>query len=124
MKKILLVDDSAYMRGILKKILRASGFDVFVEAADGEEALATYARERPDVVLMDIVMPKMSGLDALRAIRRRDPDARVVMVSAIGQDVIVNEAVKAGARGYIVKPFDANNVREAVQAAANGGQAG
>lgn len=119
-KKILLVDDSSYMRGVLKKILREAGYDAFVEAGDGDAAIRAYAQEQPDLVLMDIVMPNKNGIDALRAIRQADERARVVMVSAVGQEVIMREALAAGAVGFIVKPFEASRVTETIQRVMDG----
>lgn len=115
--RILIVDDSSYMRGVIKKVLKADGYTEMLEAADGEAAASIYARERPDVVLMDIVMPNKSGIEALRSIREFDPDARIVMVSAVGQEVIVKEALAMGASGFIIKPFDEAQVQNAVKSA-------
>ncbi|HWG91227.1 MAG TPA: response regulator [Candidatus Thermoplasmatota archaeon] len=113
--KIMLVDDSAYMRGVLKNILRGAGYTAFVEASNGADAVGTYQKEKPDLVLMDIVMPQKNGIEALRDIKEIDAEARVVMVTAIGQEVIRNEAAEAGAEGFIVKPFEAGQVRETVE---------
>lgn len=118
--KILLADDSTYMRGILKKILRNEGYDEFVEAADGEAAVDAFTREHPDVVLLDVIMPHKNGLDALRDIRRLDADAPVVMVTAVGQDLVIEEARDAGANGFIVKPFRPEEVADAVRQALTG----
>lgn len=115
--RILIVDDSSYMRGVIKKVLKADGYAEMLEAADGEAATSIYAKERPDVVLMDIVMPNKSGIEALRSIRELDPDARVVMVSAVGQEVIVKEALAMGASGFIIKPFDEAQVQNAIKSA-------
>ena len=120
-KKILLVDDSSYMRGVLKKILKEAGFTDFLEASDGERALDAFQRERPGVVLLDIVMPNKNGVEVLRELRKLDAEARVVMVSAVGQDVIIQEALQAGAQAFIVKPFDAARVKETVQTVLAGG---
>lgn len=114
-KRILVADDSSYMRGVIKKILKSGGFVDIIEAADGEAAAATYKRERPEVVLLDIVMPVKSGIDALRDIVTFDPQAKVVMVSAVGQEVIIKEALSMGASGFIVKPFDETQVLNAVK---------
>ena len=116
-KRILVVDDSSYMRGVIKKILKANGYTDILEAPDGDSAVNLFNKERPDMVLLDIVMPVKSGIDALRAIRASDPQARVVMVSAVGQDVIIKEALAMGASGFIIKPFDESEVQGAVQQA-------
>ena len=113
--RILVADDSSYMRGVIKKILKADGYADIVEASDGEAAVGAYKKERPDVVLLDIVMPVKSGIDALREIRASDPRARVVMVSAVGQEVIIKEALGMGASGFIVKPFDEAQVQGVVR---------
>lgn len=113
-KRILVVDDSSYMRGVIKKILKSIGYTSILEADDGEAARAVFEKERPDMVLLDIVMPNMSGIDALREIRAIDPAARVVMVSAIGQEVIIKEALTLGATGFIIKPFDEAQVKGVV----------
>lgn len=116
MNKVLLVDDSAYMRRTLRNLLSSDPDLSFVEAADGEAAVAAYTDERPAIVLLDILMPRKSGLEALREIRAIDPDATIIMVSAIGQEVIMQEALEAGAVGFIVKPFQQKQVIDAVEA--------
>lgn len=113
--RILVADDSSYMRGVIKKILRTGGYTEIVEAPDGEAAVGAYKREKPDIVLLDIVMPVKSGIDALREIRAADPSARVVMVSAVGQEVIIKEALGMGASGFIIKPFDDAQVQDTVK---------
>lgn len=112
--KILTVDDAIYMRAMLKKILGGAGYEV-VEAGDGEAGVATYDSERPDIVLMDITMPGMDGISATRMIVSQHPSAKVVICSALGQQQMVLEAVKAGASEYVVKPFEAEQVLEVVQ---------
>jgi two-component system, chemotaxis family, chemotaxis protein CheY len=116
MAKVLLVDDAAFMRMRCARLLREEGHDV-IEAANGREAVDMYQSERPDAVLMDITMPEMDGLAALREIREQDPGARVVMCSAMGQQSMVIESIQAGARDFIVKPFQPDRVLEAVQKA-------
>lgn len=113
MAKVLVVDDSAFMRMRNAALLKELGHDV-VEAGDGAQAVAVYQKERPDAVLMDITMPVMDGLQALRAILEFDPSARVAMVTAMGQQAIVMEAIKAGARDFVVKPFDPARVQAAL----------
>ena len=113
MAKVLLVDDAAFMRMRCARLLREEGHDV-IEAANGREALEMYQSEKPDAVLMDITMPEMDGLEALRAIRAVDPHAQVAMLTAMGQQAIVIEAIKSGARDFVVKPFEKDRVLAAV----------
>lgn len=112
--KVLVVDDAQFQRHRLAQVLRGAGIEV-VEAADGQAAVQKYAEERPDLVLMDITMPVMDGLEALRRIRAADPEARVIMCSALGQQTAVLEAVKAGALDFLVKPVQPDRLLAAVQ---------
>lgn len=105
MKTVLIVDDAAFMRITLKTILQNNGFDVVGEAENGAVAVAKYNELKPDIVTMDITMPIMDGVQALKAIRSQDSNAKVVMISAMGQEVYVKEAVMCGAKGFIVKPW-------------------
>jgi two-component system, chemotaxis family, chemotaxis protein CheY len=114
MAKILVVDDAQFMRVKCSRLLQDAGHEV-VEASDGSEAVELYQSAKPDAVLLDITMPKMDGLTALKEIRKLDPNARVAMLTAMGQQAIVIEAVKAGARDFVVKPFDASRVVQAVE---------
>lgn len=114
MAKVLVVDDSAFMRMRNAALLKELGHEV-IEAADGAQAVAMFKQERPDAVLMDITMPVMDGLQALKAILEVDPAARVAMVTAMGQQAIVMEAIKAGARDFVVKPFDPERVQAALK---------
>lgn len=114
-KKILLVDDAAFMRMMVKDTLSKNGYTNIVEAANGEEAVKMYDQERPDLVLMDITMPQMDGIEALRIMRRNHPEAVVIMCSAMGQESIVVDAVKLGARDFIVKPFKPDRIMKAVR---------
>lgn len=114
MTKILVVDDAQFMRVRLTKLLVGQGYEV-VEAENGEQAVQTYQTERPDAVLMDITMPHKDGLEALADIREIDPQARVIMLTALGQESMVVQAVQAGARDYVVKPFDPSRVMMALQ---------
>ncbi|HXF51648.1 MAG TPA: response regulator [Dehalococcoidia bacterium] len=114
MAKVLVVDDSAFMRMRNAQLLKELGHEV-IEAGDGAQAVALYKQERPDAVLMDITMPVMDGLQALKAILEVDPAARVAMVTAMGQQSIVMEAIKAGARDFVVKPFDPERVQAALK---------
>jgi two-component system chemotaxis response regulator CheY len=107
---VLIVDDAAFMREMLRDILMGAGYSIVGEAADGEEAEAKFREYSPDVVTLDIVMPKKCGLDALRSMIELDPGACVVMCSALGQESLVMEALEAGARDYIVKPFKPDQV--------------
>ncbi len=114
MAKIMVVDDAAFMRHKCVKLLTSNGFDV-VEATNGYEAIDLYAEHRPDVVLLDITMPDMDGLSALRELIRLDPAARIAMVTALDQQGITMEALKAGARGFVVKPFKPEKVLAAIE---------
>lgn len=114
-KKILLVDDAAFMRMMLKDILTKNGYEVVGEAENGAKAVEKYGELKPDLVTMDITMPEMDGISALKNIRSIDSNAKVVMCSAMGQQSMVIEAIQAGARDFIVKPFQADRVLEAVK---------
>lgn len=115
MGKILIVDDTLFMRTLLKNILFSGGHTIAGEAADGDDAIEKYKELKPDLVTMDVVMPKMNGIEALKGIKALDPNARVVMCTAVGQEQMVKLAIKSGARGYIVKPFQAPKVLEEVK---------
>ena len=106
MKRVLIVDDGAFMRTLIKSMLTKNGFEVVGEAEDGISALQKYIELKPDIVTMDITMPNKDGLSALKEILEYDENAAVYMVSALGQNNIVKEAIIAGARGFVVKPFD------------------
>ncbi|MFN2371698.1 MAG: response regulator [Candidatus Krumholzibacteriia bacterium] len=109
---VLIVDDAEFMRLMLREIVQDMGLEVVAEAADGFEAIAAWRRSRPDLVLMDITMPNLDGTEALRAIVDEDPAAAVVMICALGQRDQVLAAVKAGARDFIIKPFDHERVQD------------
>jgi len=113
-KKIMLVDDAAFMRMTIKKSLTAAGYTEIVEATDGQQAVETYAKEKPDLVIMDITMPNMDGIQALQAIKQGDGGAKVVMCSAMGQEAMVVEAIKLGALDFIVKPFKPERILQTV----------
>jgi two-component system chemotaxis response regulator CheY len=115
MGKILVVDDAAFMRMMLKDILTKGGHEVIGEAGNGIEAIDQYAKLKPDLVTMDITMPEMEGIEALKQIKQQDPSAKIVMCSAMGQQVMVVQAIQAGAKDFIVKPFQADRVLEAVK---------
>jgi two-component system chemotaxis response regulator CheY len=112
--KILLVDDAAFMRMRCAKLLTENGYEVG-EAENGQEAIGKYQTYRPDLVLMDITMPVMDGITATREIRAIDPSAKVVMVSALGQQTMVIEAIKAGAKDFVVKPFEPEKILSTVK---------
>ncbi len=120
MGRILIVDDTMFMRTLLKNILFSGGHDIVGEAENGEMAVEMYASLKPDLVTMDVVMPKMNGIEALKAIRAHDSNARVIMCTAVGQEQMVKLAIKTGAKGYIVKPFQAPKVLEEVGNILNG----
>ena len=109
MAKILVVDDAEFLRVRITKMLTGNGHEV-VEADNGAKAVAKYRENRPDAVLMDVTMPEMDGLAALKEIRSGDPNARVVMLTALGQESVVLEAIKSGARDFVVKPFEPDRV--------------
>ena len=113
-KKILLVDDAAFMRKMIKDVLGKSGYTELYEAVDGVDAVEKFTEISPDLVIMDITMPNMDGLEALKAIRAKDGSANVVMCSAMGQESMVMEAVRSGAKDFIVKPFKADRVLKTV----------
>ena len=112
--KILIVDDAAFMRMMIKDILSKNGFDIVGEAADGIQAIEKYKETMPDLVTMDITMPEMDGITALKEIKSMNPSAKVIMCSAMGQQSMVIDAIQAGARDFIVKPFQADRVLEAI----------
>lgn len=115
--RILIVDDSFYMRTMLKNMLTDAGYEVVGEAANGQQALEMASATRPDLITLDVILPDNTGLDVLKGIRQEQPDAKVVMCSAVGQETIVNEALESGAIAYIVKPFSEEKVLEIVGAA-------
>lgn len=114
MAKILIVDDAAFMRMRLGSLLKQAGHQV-VEAPNGAEAVSLYKTQNPDLVFMDITMPEMDGLEALKRLRAAHPEAKVIMCTALGQQSMVLEAIKGGAKDFIVKPFQPDRVLQAVQ---------
>lgn len=114
MAKVLVVDDAQFMRMRAVKLLTQNGYEC-VEAENGVQAVDKYKSEKPDAVMLDITMPDMDGLEALKQIQKIDSNAKVAMVTAMGQQSIVMEAIKAGAKDFVVKPFDPNRVLAAVQ---------
>jgi two-component system chemotaxis response regulator CheY len=105
MKRVLIADDASFMRQMIRDIIEPEGYEVVGEASDGVEVVDKFRKLRPDLVMMDIVMPKRSGIDAVRTIRSEDASATIVMCSALGQETLVMEAIQAGAKDFIVKPF-------------------
>ena len=115
MAKVLLVDDAAFMRMVVKDTLTKNGFTDLYEAADGVEAVEKYKEVQPDLVIMDITMPNMDGLEALKTIKSQYPDAKIIMCSAMGQEAMVVEAIKSGAKDFIEKPYKPDRILKAVQ---------
>lgn len=113
-KKIMLVDDAAFMRMMIKDTLSKNGFTNIVEANNGQVAVENYPVEKPDLVIMDITMPVKDGLQALKEIKAQDPSANVIMCSAMGQEAMVVDALKQGARDFIVKPFKTDRIMKTV----------
>ncbi len=114
-KNVLICDDAAFMRMMIKDILTKNGYNVVGEAENGAKGVEKYGELKPDLVLMDITMPEMDGLQALKAIKSNDADAKVIMCSAMGQQAMVIESIQNGAKDFIVKPFQADRVIEAVK---------
>lgn len=113
---ILIVDDAMFMRRVIRRALTGGGYERFTEACDGEEALAKYQEERPDLVLMDITMPGRSGLEILDDMLKLDAGAKIVMCSAVGQELIITEAIRHGACNFIIKPFKDAEILKIVEA--------
>lgn len=114
-KNILVCDDAAFMRMMIKDILTKNGYNVVAEAENGQKAVEKFNETKPDLVLMDITMPEMDGIQALKQIKSVDPSASIIMCSAMGQQAMVIEAIQSGAKDFIVKPFQAERVLEAVK---------
>lgn len=115
MARILVCDDSAFMRMILKQLLTENGHEVVAEAGDGREAVKQFRTFKPDIITMDVTMPRMDGLEAVKIIHEEDPLVRIIMVTAIGQKTVIQEAVKAGATDFIVKPFENEKVIDTIK---------
>ena len=115
MKRVMVCDDAAFMRMMIKDILVKNGYEIAAEAENGLKAVERYLEAKPDLVLMDITMPEVDGIEAVRRIKALDPNAKVIMCSAMGQQAMVIEAIQAGAKDFIVKPFQADRVLEAVR---------
>ena len=116
-KNILICDDAAFMRMMIKDILSKNGYVIAGEAEDGLKAVEKYREVKPDLVMMDITMPEMDGIQALKKIKEEDPSATIIMCSAMGQQAMVIESIQSGAKDFIVKPFDKDRVLEAVKKA-------
>ena len=114
-KNILICDDAAFMRMMIKDILTKNGYNIAGEAENGQKAVEKYAELKPDLVLMDITMPEMDGIEALKRIKAADPSASVIMCSAMGQEAMVIDSIKSGARDFIVKPFKPDRILSTVQ---------
>lgn len=113
MAKVLIADDAAFMRMRSTNLLKELGHEV-IEAADGQQAVDLFQQQHPDAVLLDITMPVMDGLEALKAIMALDPAAKVAMVTAMGQQQVIMEAIKSGAKDFVVKPFDSDRIQAAL----------
>jgi two-component system chemotaxis response regulator CheY len=113
--RILIVDDAAFMRMMIRDILSKNGYEVVGEAQDGAQAIEKYKELKPDLITMDITMPEMDGIAALKEIKKIDGNAKVIMCSAMGQQAMVIDAIQAGAKDFIVKPFQADRVIEAIK---------
>ena len=113
--RVLVCDDAIFMRTMISDILGGAGYEVVGEAETGVQAIERYKELKPDLVTMDIVMPDMGGIDAVREIVKNDPNAKILMCSAMGQQALVVEAIQAGAKDFVVKPFQPSRVLEAVQ---------
>ncbi|GBG09605.1 two-component system response regulator [Paenibacillus sp. MY03] len=113
--RILIVDDAAFMRMMIRDILSKNGYEVVGEAQDGAQAVEKYKELKPDLITMDITMPEMDGISALKEIKKMDGNAKVIMCSAMGQQAMVIDAIQAGAKDFIVKPFQADRVIEAIK---------
>ncbi|OLS01533.1 response regulator [Tissierella creatinophila] len=114
-KRVLIVDDAVFMRMKLRDILEKNGYQVVAEAQNGVEAVEKFKQEKPDLVTMDITMPEMDGVAALKEIKSQDKDAKIIMCSAMGQQSMVMEAIQSGALDFIVKPFDTDRVLQSLE---------
>lgn len=114
MAKFMIVDDAAFMRSFLSNIILESGHEVIAEASNGQEAVQMFKRVRPDIITMDITMPDMDGISAIKHILNLDPKAKIIMCSAMGQQKMVLDAIAAGAKDFIIKPFQKDRVMESI----------
>ncbi|AGF96753.1 MULTISPECIES: response regulator [Methanosarcina] len=115
MARVMIVDDAEFMRMVIRDILLKHGHEVVAEVSDGEEAVQTYLEVKPDLVLMDIIMPDMDGKEALQKLLLIDPAAKVVMCSSLGQQALITESMKIGAMGFIVKPFEPESMLDVIR---------
>lgn len=115
LRRVLIVDDAAFMRMMIKNIITKNGYEVVGEAENGVVAVELYKQLKPDLVTMDITMPEMDGIAGVKAIRALDPGANIIMVSAMGQQAMVMEAIQAGAKDFIVKPFQQERILQAME---------
>jgi two-component system, chemotaxis family, chemotaxis protein CheY len=115
MAKIMIVDDAAFMRAMIRDMVTGNGHEIVAEATNGAEAVKLYPNAKPDVLTMDITMPEMDGVTALRNIRKLDPSAKVIMCSAMGQHAMVLDAIQAGARDFVVKPLQQQRLLDAIE---------
>lgn len=113
--KVLITDDSVFMRNMLKKLITESGAEIAGEAGDGNEAIKKFEELKPDLCFMDIMMPNLNGIEALKGIMGKDKNAKVIMCTSVGQEKVVNEAVEAGASDFIVKPFTKDDVATVIK---------
>ena len=114
MASVIVTDDAAFMRLMLKTLFQTAGYEVIAEAENGRDAIEKYQQYQPDLMTMDITMPEMDGITALKEIKKLDPNAKVIMCSAMGQQAMVIDAIQAGAKDFVVKPFQADRVLEAI----------
>lgn len=117
MAKLQIVDDSKYLRLMIKKILKRHGHSIIAEAGTGSEAIEQYKQYQPDLVTMDVVMPKVNGLQAVKEIMTMDPKARIVVVTALGHEPLIRQALKLGAKDFVIKPFKVEQLVQAVESA-------
>jgi two-component system, chemotaxis family, chemotaxis protein CheY len=115
MARVMIVDDAELMRMVIKDILLMHGHEVVAEVNDGEEAIQIYLEVKPDLVLMDLIMPNMDGKEALQQLLAIDPEAKVVLCSSLGQQALITESMKIGAMGFIVKPFEVNGMLDVIK---------
>lgn len=115
MSKILIVDDAIFMRKVIRDLLIKNNYTDLIEAEDGLEAVEMFGEHRPDLVIMDITMPSLNGIETIKQLRQIDPDAAILMCSAMGQEAMVKEALKFGAKDFVVKPFKPERVLSAVE---------
>jgi two-component system chemotaxis response regulator CheY len=114
MTRVMIVDDAAFLRAVLREIVEGMGFEVAIEAGDGYAAVKSYKHYRPDVTLMDITMPEMDGITAIKRIMEIDPSAKIIVCSSMGSFKLIMESMQAGAKDFIVKPFDRTRIKESI----------